>query len=538
MVAKTALIVVNMGPVNFVRWCLFDAEMQLLIQGGAEDQSGDDELSANSSVTQIVEIPRESRKQTRAAFLADQLRRAGLVPCYDFPDSMAGATREGGGMEDYVHRIGRTGRAGRQGLAAARSISVLSRAPVVRRVPSPEVTFFPAPEDVSGTRSAGNAHEFIQLLRAAGQRVPPELLQLDTGPVTSSVAVRSKGKTPGEAGTVGKVLQLHLVAAEGSMEPQKPCCGKGKEKSTKSGKGKGKDEKIPAKSGGISIEGAGAEALQPIQSFKARTDRESQEAPFTKELRKKLRQSGFETPMPIQVVPTRELAAQIHREAERFAPANQREAWLSNVQWDLMEHHGTYGATTAVTEDSGAGTKGFGKPRIEERGLRCAALLAFLMARGGEAAAATAREIASCGASLLNMWEVAEWDRYTTLLKGHFAAADLASAWDIIEQMQAGAVCPDLRTLNTFLRGCVKLGALKDAEAVNLVATRDLGSCAFYARAKKMAWDLQPDAATYKPLSSAEGGRTLDGTDIDGIWSQVDSAQILADCQASHLKDA
>lgn len=27
--------------------------------------------------------------------------------------------------------------------------------------------------------------------------------------------------------------------------------------------------------------------------------------------------------------------------------------------------------------------------------------------------------------------------RYTTLLKGHFAAADLASAWDIIEQMQA-----------------------------------------------------------------------------------------------------
>ena len=54
--------------------------------------------------------------------------------------------------------------------------------------------------------------------------------------------------------------------------------------------------------------------------------------------------------------------------------------------------------------------------------------------------------------------------RYTTLLKGHLAAGDLTSAWSIIDQMlEAGAV-PDLRTLNTFLRGCVKLGALKDAE--------------------------------------------------------------------------
>jgi pentatricopeptide repeat protein len=27
--------------------------------------------------------------------------------------------------------------------------------------------------------------------------------------------------------------------------------------------------------------------------------------------------------------------------------------------------------------------------------------------------------------------------RYTTLLKGHFAAGDLASAWRIVEEMQA-----------------------------------------------------------------------------------------------------
>ncbi|CAK8993205.1 unnamed protein product [Durusdinium trenchii] len=197
------------------------------------DQAGEDELSANSSVTQIIEIVRESKKEARllnilqehasaktlifvntkkgAASLADHLRRAGVVPCgeihgnlpqheraealkeftsgatrtlvatdvaargldveditlvvcYDFPDSMAG------GMEDYVHRIGRTGRAGRRGHA---------------------VTFFPAPEDVSGTRSAGNAHELIQLLRSAGQDVPEELQALDNGPVISSVAARS-----------------------------------------------------------------------------------------------------------------------------------------------------------------------------------------------------------------------------------------------------------------------------------------------------------------------------------------------------------
>eukprot|EP00435_Cladocopium_sp_Y103_P024201 s2535_g5.t3 len=538
------------------------------------DQAGDNELSANTSVTQIVEIPREKKKPARlleilkehrdkktlifvntkkgAASLADELRRAGVVPCgeihgnltqqeraqaladftkgstktlvatdvaargldveditlvvcYDFPDSMAG------GMEDYVHRIGRTGRAGRQGLA---------------------VTFFPAPEDVSGTRSAGNAHEFIQLLRSAKQRVPEELLALDTGPVTSSVAARGKG---------GK--------------------GKGKD----SGKA-GKSEKAPvAGASGISVEGGD---VQPFLAFK--------EVPILKELRKKLRSSGFQTPMPIQaygwpvildghdcigiaktgsgktlafllpamhkinhwleeandegaagagalalvVVPTRELAAQIHREAERFAPSNQRACCV---------YGGTPWESQAAALEAGV-----------ELLVATPGRLAFLMARGGEAAAATAREIASCGSrkqltealstfqrftasggrvtrhifsTLLNV-HVLCGDlpgavkvsqrmvdsnlplgvvEYTTLLKGHFAAGDLASAWRVVEQMQAAGVSGDLRTLNTFLRGCVKLGALGDAED-------------FYARAKK-AGGIHPDAATYKLLAQVHGQR-------------------------------
>eukprot|EP00439_Symbiodinium_sp_Y106_P078236 s497_g17.t1 len=161
------------------------------------DQHKGEELSANASVVQQVEVVRERDKEARllellkdhgkgktlifvntkkgCAALAAKLRMAGIVPCaeihgnltqaeraaalaefstgasrtlvatdvaargldveditlvvcFDFPDSMTG------GLEDYVHRIGRTGRAGRAGAA---------------------VTFFPAPEDVSGTRSAG-----------------------------------------------------------------------------------------------------------------------------------------------------------------------------------------------------------------------------------------------------------------------------------------------------------------------------------------------------------------------------------------------
>lgn len=63
-----------------------------------------------------------------------------MVINYDFPT----------GVEDYVHRIGRTGRAGATGLA---------------------YTFF-------GDQDAKYASELIKVLEGANQRVPPEVREL------------------------------------------------------------------------------------------------------------------------------------------------------------------------------------------------------------------------------------------------------------------------------------------------------------------------------------------------------------------------
>jgi pentatricopeptide repeat protein len=43
--------------------------------------------------------------------------------------------------------------------------------------------------------------------------------------------------------------------------------------------------------------------------------------------------------------------------------------------------------------------------------------------------------------------------RYTSLVKGHCASADLASARSTIAAMVERGVLPNVRTLNTFLRG-------------------------------------------------------------------------------------
>ena len=64
---------------------------------------------------------------------------------FDFP-----LTKGAGGIEDYVHRIGRTGRAGAKGKA---------------------LTFFTR-------KDAQNAHKLVQLLVKAKQKVPEELEQM------------------------------------------------------------------------------------------------------------------------------------------------------------------------------------------------------------------------------------------------------------------------------------------------------------------------------------------------------------------------
>eukprot|EP00930_Biecheleria_cincta_P073177 TRINITY_DN604_c2_g1_i1.p1 TRINITY_DN604_c2_g1~~TRINITY_DN604_c2_g1_i1.p1 ORF type:complete len:1017 (-),score=179.80 TRINITY_DN604_c2_g1_i1:188-3238(-) len=561
------------------------------------DQSGDDDLSANKSVVQIVEVLRETKKLSRVlellkeegqsgktlifvntkkscADLADRLRHAGVIPCgeihgnlpqcdrntalqeftagstrclvatdvaargldveditlvvcYDFPDSMVG------GLEDYVHRIGRTGRAGRAGRA---------------------VSFFPAPEDVSGTRSAGNAHDLIKLLKAAGQIVPDELVKLDHGPVVSSVMARTgKGGKSGKGKKGGKCGKGPVSGAQPPLDSitERP------QKRLKVGDA-------------ISIEGFEEGCVpDPILSFKS--------APFARQLRQELKAAGFKVPMPIQahgwpltltgrdciaiaktgsgktlafllpglhkcmalleqeretgsqpgtgplaliMAPTRELAVQIHRESQRFADAAGCRSGC------------VYGG--AAWEEQAA---------VLEAGLELLVAtpgrLAFLTARGGEAAATAARTIAACGSrkqlgeataafeeyvaqggsptrrmfsALMNAcalcgdlsgaMRVAKRMQdsnfplgvveYTTLMKGELAAGDLTGAQRHLSEMLAEVprIYPDLRTVNTLLRGCHKLGAFPEADE-------------YYARLQE--WEINADATTYKIIVQCYG---------------------------------
>jgi len=73
------------------------------------------------------------------------IRDIAIVINFDFPDGR-------GGVEDYVHRIGRTGRAGKTGIS---------------------YTFF-TPEN------SKRARELIRILEQAGQEVPPELRSMST----------------------------------------------------------------------------------------------------------------------------------------------------------------------------------------------------------------------------------------------------------------------------------------------------------------------------------------------------------------------
>eukprot|EP00933_Yihiella_yeosuensis_P014246 TRINITY_DN12835_c1_g1_i1.p1 TRINITY_DN12835_c1_g1~~TRINITY_DN12835_c1_g1_i1.p1 ORF type:complete len:513 (-),score=92.14 TRINITY_DN12835_c1_g1_i1:105-1535(-) len=81
---------------------------------------------------------------------------------------------------------------------------------------------------------------------------------------------------------------------------------------------------------------------------------------------------------------------------------------------------------------------------------------------------------------------------FTTLMKGALAAGDLAEATKILNRMleQSPAVYPDIRTVNTYLRGCLKLGELQEAFA-------------FYSRLEE--WGVFPDAATYKIMVHSYG---------------------------------
>jgi len=76
---------------------------------------------------------------------------------------------------------------------------------------------------------------------------------------------------------------------------------------------------------------------------------------------------------------------------------------------------------------------------------------------------------------------------YTTLLKGYCAVGDTAAALALFEAMakeEPLPVKPDLRSVNTFIRGCIRVGEIQEADK------------AF--QAMEPRWGLEPDATSYK----------------------------------------
>jgi len=536
------------------------------------DQGDTDDLCVNKSVTQIVEIIREAKKEARllellhddvngkslifvntkkgCAALAMRLRKVGvqcgeihgnlnqedrnaalaafingstrclvatdlaargidvmdisLVVCYDFPDSMLG------GLDDYVHRVGRTGRAGRLGRA---------------------VTFFPAPEDVSGTRSAGNAHELIKILRGAGQLVPADLEALDRGAtavngkgkrkISRATGVQSGDDPPKKFRRVGDSVRVEGMADGGVHRPVLHfenvgfrCEIVGELRS------KGFKEPTPIQAHAwplimsghdcicIAKTGSGKTLafLLPALHFMSAWMREH-------EASQAVTDSIGAGPLALVIAPTRELAVQIHRESERFVQAVGSRA--------VCLYGGEAWESQAAVLEAGV-----------ELVIATPGRLAFLIGRGGEDAAAVMRTIASLGAqkqlagaiaafreflahggaptrrifsALLNAHVVCgsmdgaakvrgEMEEkgfalgvveYTTLLKGELAVGDIVGAQKVVADMEARCppVLPDQRTVNTYLRGCLKLGEVQTAVD-------------FHARLGE--WGIRPDSTTYK----------------------------------------
>ena len=136
-----------------------------------------DSLHGDKEQWQRTQVIDAFKKDDLKVLVATDVAARGLdisdvtnVVCYDFP---AGTH----GIEDYVHRIGRTGRAGKKGEAH----SFLTRGDAV---------------------SHGRA--LAQILRDAGQAVPPELEQLGSRGGKGGKGGRGKGGRRPKGGGGGR----------------------------------------------------------------------------------------------------------------------------------------------------------------------------------------------------------------------------------------------------------------------------------------------------------------------------------------------
>jgi pentatricopeptide repeat protein len=54
----------------------------------------------------------------------------------------------------------------------------------------------------------------------------------------------------------------------------------------------------------------------------------------------------------------------------------------------------------------------------------------------------------------------------TTMMKGFCGEGDIIRSIQLIEEMDKHKIIPNIRTVNTFLRGCVITGEVKQAEMI------------------------------------------------------------------------
>lgn len=85
---------------------------------------------------------------------------------------------------------------------------------------------------------------------------------------------------------------------------------------------------------------------------------------------------------------------------------------------------------------------------------------------------------------------------YTTMMKGYCEIGDMASAAQLLEDMKIRRVEANVRTMNTFLRGCVQTGDIEKAEILLAVMSKD--------------FKVQPDVSSWEYLITllSQGLRT------------------------------
>eukprot|EP00941_MAST-03F_sp_MAST-3F-sp1_P005598 g5598.t1 len=106
---------------------------------------------------------------------------------------------------------------------------------------------------------------------------------------------------------------------------------------------------------------------------------------------------------------------------------------------------------------------------------------------------------------------------YTTCIRGLFDVYDLSTASTILGQMQKAGVQPNLRTANTFLRGCLSTGSV------------DVGINCY--RKMEQVWKVTPDASSHEYAV----GLLCQGLRVDEAIKLANASSQVAQCDKSSI---